>query len=951
MNNLKKVLALGLALVMLFGMFTIASAAKEEKMVASDLTDWNTVAHKDAVTLMVDLGIINGMPDGSFQPNGNIDRASWAKMVYFAATGSDDADAYLGTNTALKDISGNWAESYISYLASMKYVSGDNYGNYNPSNNVTVAEACKMMLTVLGYDAEDRGYQNDAAWSGNIMRDAKRFGLMTDVDSAQTALVPLTRENAAQIVYNALQANTVLPSVQWDGGVKHVTSYDKDSTLGFDVFSVVGVEVVIGSINEDGTANIKEIVSPSGLMVGNLTKKVKASADMVGEHAIIFAQVSNIAINEKTGEVLSATWAADSKVISSSVAKTASVADATFTGGFYMAHVFDDTSRADYVAPLPADESQVNFYVNGDATAFSRTALQKYVQDQNGEKLPGAVVEIYVGDDGNVATIKVYAHSVGELTADAETRTNSGVLQVRVPGVVGSWTDADKVTGYQGLVEGDVVLFYKNDAGAIMMEKAEKVTGTATAGSKNFRVGGTSYTVSALKNMVNAANNKANMTPGMTWTDNLNEYDFFMDKNGSLIYYRAVTDKVAQGNIALVLAAEWSATNLDTAAGNLRAKLLFADGTTQVVTISKLDTKKVVTEFSSTNAAKNEIIGGPKTDKDSETSDMAISILNGNIKSAFYNYRVVDGKYELTECVDKGSAAVNNDWLATEVIEGATIEKVSKFAGSSFAYSANNNTVFIVEKGDSADKQYFTYTGFKNVPEMKEANGIAIADNENKGVARYVFLTTEKYQDDVPDGLVFIYNNDWEPDDDNEGMFLINVIDTKGKQAQLSVTEDIKDAVAADKMDASAWTTNNYVGKFWAIDDVDEKGVVSSFVEDGSVIGEGETVTAMGAGVVTTTGTSMDYDNITQFYFVDVKVDDNLSTTVATDDKMTLGDFGEFDPENFFNADDVDPEGTEKVPGSALIKDAEKSCHTVKAVMISQDDITADYVYVVRVVW
>lgn len=951
MNNLKKVLALGLALVMLFGMFTIASAAKETKMVASDLTDWNTVAHKDAVALMVDLGIINGKDDGSFAPTANIDRSSWAKMVYFAATGSDDADAYLGTNTALKDIAGDWAESYISYLASMKYVSGDNFGNYNPKKNVTVAEACKMMLTVLGYDAEDRGYQNDAAWSGNIMRDAKRFGLMTDVDSAQTALAPLTRENAAQIVYNALQANTVTPDVQWDGGVKHVTKYYKESTLGFDVFGVVAVEVVIGTINEDGTANVKEVIAPEGITVGQVTKKVKASADMGGENAIIFAQVADISINDKSGEVISAKWAADSKVVSSNVAKAASLADATFTTGFYMAHVFDDTSRADYVAPLPEDESKVNFYVNGDPVAFTRTALQKYVQDTNGEKLPGAVVELYLGDDGNVATIKVFAHSVGELTADAETRTNAGVLQVRVPGVVGTWTDADKVTGYQGLVEGDVVLFYKTEAGAVVMEKAEKVTGTATAGSKNFRVGGTSYSVSALKNMVNAANNKANMTPGMTWTDNLNEYDFFMDKNGSLVYYRAVTDKVAQGNIALVLAAEWSATNLDTAAGNLRAKLLFADGTTQVVTVSKLDTKKVVTDFTNANAAKNEIIGGPKTDKDPETSDMAISILNGNVKSAFYNYRVVDGKYELVECVDKGSAAVNNDWLATEVLEDATIEKVSKFAGSSFAYSANNKTVFIVEKGDSAEKSYFTYTGFKNVPEMKSANGIAIADNENKGVARYVFLTTEKYQDDVPDGLVFIYNNDWDVDDDNEGMFLINVIDTKGNKTTLSVTEDIKDNVKADSMDANLWDTNKYVGKFWAIDDVDEKGVVSSFVEDGSVNGEGETVVSMGDGVVATTGTSMDYDNVTQFYFVDIKVDDNLSSEVATDDKMSLSDFGDFDPENFFNADDVDDEGTEKVPGTALVKDAEKSCHSVKAVMISQDDITADYVYVVRVVW
>ena len=73
MNNLKKVLARGLALVMLLGMFTVASAA--EAKVATQLTDWDSITHQNAVALNVDLGIIKGMPDGSYSPKENIDRA------------------------------------------------------------------------------------------------------------------------------------------------------------------------------------------------------------------------------------------------------------------------------------------------------------------------------------------------------------------------------------------------------------------------------------------------------------------------------------------------------------------------------------------------------------------------------------------------------------------------------------------------------------------------------------------------------------------------------------------------------------------------------------------------------------------------------------------------------------------------------------------------------------
>lgn len=47
---------------------------------------------------------------------------------------------------------------------------------------------------------------------GNVITDAKRNGLMDDVDRSNTAKVDLTRDTAAQIVYNTLQAATSFPS-------------------------------------------------------------------------------------------------------------------------------------------------------------------------------------------------------------------------------------------------------------------------------------------------------------------------------------------------------------------------------------------------------------------------------------------------------------------------------------------------------------------------------------------------------------------------------------------------------------------------------------------------------------------------------------------------------------------------------------------------------------------
>uniref|UniRef100_UPI0025EFAD38 S-layer homology domain-containing protein n=1 Tax=uncultured Pseudoflavonifractor sp. TaxID=1221379 RepID=UPI0025EFAD38 len=79
MRNLKRVLSLALASVMLLGMMVISAGAADKT--AADLTDIDKVTNKDAVNLMVDLGIIEGKPDGSFAPAEGVDRATMAKLI------------------------------------------------------------------------------------------------------------------------------------------------------------------------------------------------------------------------------------------------------------------------------------------------------------------------------------------------------------------------------------------------------------------------------------------------------------------------------------------------------------------------------------------------------------------------------------------------------------------------------------------------------------------------------------------------------------------------------------------------------------------------------------------------------------------------------------------------------------------------------------------------------
>ncbi len=149
MKNLKKVLALVLVVATLMGFATVASAT---------FTDASSIEYKEAVDVMEMIGVIDGFTDGSFRPEGNVTRAQMAKMVaYIVAGGEDVGDLYAGANT-FSDCTTHWAKGYIAYANKTGIVAGVGNGLFRPDGSVTGTQAAKMMLCALGYDAAVEEY-------------------------------------------------------------------------------------------------------------------------------------------------------------------------------------------------------------------------------------------------------------------------------------------------------------------------------------------------------------------------------------------------------------------------------------------------------------------------------------------------------------------------------------------------------------------------------------------------------------------------------------------------------------------------------------------------------------------------------------------------------------------------------------------------------------------------
>ena len=174
-------------------------------------SDQSKIKNTEAVDMCTALNIIGGYPDGTFKPEGNITRAEVTKMICVALNGGKNPAVSTNTTPTFSDVRGNanaaWAEGYIESCYAQGIVSGVGGGKFAPNGNVTGVQLAKMLLVSLGYKSENEGFTGNA-WATNVNVRAAQKGLYKGLESMDTNAA-LTRDNAAQMVWNALQAYEV----------------------------------------------------------------------------------------------------------------------------------------------------------------------------------------------------------------------------------------------------------------------------------------------------------------------------------------------------------------------------------------------------------------------------------------------------------------------------------------------------------------------------------------------------------------------------------------------------------------------------------------------------------------------------------------------------------------------------------------------------------------------
>ncbi len=136
-KSLKKYLFFFLALCV----FIVNSAVVMAQGPFSDVAANNT--NLEAILYTQDMHIIDGYPDGSFKPNGNINRAELMKIVVEMTVGTPDSSLY---KNCFPDVRTDWYAPYVCLAEENRWIDGYPDGTFKPANNVNRAEALKIIL-------------------------------------------------------------------------------------------------------------------------------------------------------------------------------------------------------------------------------------------------------------------------------------------------------------------------------------------------------------------------------------------------------------------------------------------------------------------------------------------------------------------------------------------------------------------------------------------------------------------------------------------------------------------------------------------------------------------------------------------------------------------------------------------------------------------------------------
>lgn len=653
MRNLKKVLSLVLCVAVMLSVMVMGAGAA--------FSDQDKIKNTEAVDACVALNIIGGYEDGSYHPERNIKRSEITKMICVALNGGKEPNVSTNTTPTFSDVRGTsaaWAESYIESCVAQGIISGVGGGRFSPNGNVTGTQLAKMLLVSLGYNANTEEFVGNA-WATNVNVRASQKGLYEGLESMDTSAA-ITRDNAAQMVWNAMNAYEVeykTTIVTGEDGKLETIVTVQDKVVGdnddkitlledkYDAKAITGTLTKVKQDNGKSTYNItiENAKYNGGTYNGGTVSYTDVSKDYSD---LLYQNVRVLVKPDKNGKdaVVYGVYATGKNTV-----QTGLLADLKMDG---------TKAKLDGTKYDLANTNTV--YVDGVKQSDNIKTWLTTNGEGNATYGKGSEVELLAVDGtSDYSILKVTTFEVKEITYVGSDYVTAGT----------KYSDDDYVIS-DGLKKGDYALIskgsnYADSKGRI--EKATVVEGkvTSTKGSDEVMIDGTWYT----------------MNTGVT-APKLNASAKLVLVNG----YVYAVDTVTAGSSDVALVVEVGNSNT-VGSKYYQARLILADGTDKVVNIEKNDGNDQALDSKNFAGYSNKL-AAYDVSKDVYTLTFITTASDQKDMAGYENF------YYAEDATIDGSVRTSNVKGFTGASDNTYKETVNR------AYFDDNATVFVKYKND-----------------------------------------------------------------------------------------------------------------------------------------------------------------------------------------------------------------------------------------------------------
>ena len=210
----------------------------------------STHLNKDAINYVKSEGIVNGYEDGSFKPDSLIRRDEFLKIILgskFEKTEIDNCSV-----SPFSDVSGYWAINYVCLGKQKGIISGYEDGTFKPADNISLAEASKIITHTFGYTIIEN---TNEWWKPFVSRLEQNKSIPNTIESLWEKI---TRGEMAEMIYrlkNNILNKSSTAFVQYNPEINPINF---STTVNNKYLSFVpGTKMIYEGQTEDGKEHIE----------------------------------------------------------------------------------------------------------------------------------------------------------------------------------------------------------------------------------------------------------------------------------------------------------------------------------------------------------------------------------------------------------------------------------------------------------------------------------------------------------------------------------------------------------------------------------------------------------------------------------------------------------------------------------------------------------------------